>query len=412
MPETRGGALTRLTLSSLAVSRTPYIRLLAIRAVRQPLVGVAIGRLPIAAASLAVILLVRGETGSFAIAGIVDACVAIAAGISLPIEGRLVDRFGQTTVLASCGIVNPLALAGLVWAAHEGAPPVALAAIGAAIGASVPPLSPCMRTLWASMVGDEKLRQSAFALDAVMVETAFIVGPLATAAIVTAASPSAAVLANAVFAATGTAIFVTSRASRAWRGEAEASGMLGAIASRAVLALLAVEVVSGASIGSMEIATTAFATQHGSPGLAGALIAVQAAASLAGGLWYGSRHREERAASRYPRTTLAIAVCFAPLPLAGSIGALFPLMALSGFGFAPSAAAVFSLIDDITPAGTATEASSWLTTSLIVGVAAGTAVAGAVVGGGHARVGFALAATAAIASCLGAFAARSTWLAA
>ncbi len=390
---------------------SPYLKLLAIRAVRQPLVGVVIGRLPLAAASLAVILMVRGETGSFAIAGAVDAAMSIAAAITLPILGRLVDRFGQTTILVPCGLLNPIALAVLVVAAKSGSSPVVLCLIAAVIGTFIPPLSPCMRTLWSSIVNDEKLLQTAFALDAVLVETAFIVGPLVTALVISAASPAAAVVVSAVFAGTGTAIYASSRASRAWRGTSSDHGWLGAVTNRAMLGLLAVELTIGAAIGAMELSTTAFATQHGSPSTSGALIAVQAAASMAGGLWYGSRHRESSAAERFPRTCLALAAGFAPLALAESIGWLFPLMALSGFAFAPSAAAVYALVDEIAPAGTGTEASSWILTSLITGVAAGTAVGGIVVGGGHARLGFVLAAVATLAGWMIAAGSRRTWLA-
>src|SRR5205823_3077422 len=84
----------------------------------------------------------------------------------LPIQGRLVDRVGQTKVLVPIALFNPLSLIALVAAADAGAPPAVLAIIGAASGASIPALSPCMRTLWATLVDDARLRQSALALGA------------------------------------------------------------------------------------------------------------------------------------------------------------------------------------------------------------------------------------------------------
>ena len=59
-----------------------------------PIVGAGVGRLPIAGLSLAMILLIRAETGSFAVAGLVEAAFAIAGAFSFPIQGRLVDRVG------------------------------------------------------------------------------------------------------------------------------------------------------------------------------------------------------------------------------------------------------------------------------------------------------------------------------
>ncbi|MDQ2940447.1 MAG: MFS transporter, partial [Actinomycetota bacterium] len=88
----------------------PYKRLLGVRAVRQPLIGSLIGRLPIAALSLATVLMIRHATGSFAVAGVVVAAFAIAGAISLPVQGRLIDRLGQTRVLVVGAILNPIAL--------------------------------------------------------------------------------------------------------------------------------------------------------------------------------------------------------------------------------------------------------------------------------------------------------------
>jgi predicted MFS family arabinose efflux permease len=322
--------------------------------------------------------------------------VAIAVALSLPAQGRMVDRVGQTAVLLPVAAANPLALAALVVAAKEGADPVILVAIGACCGATIPALSSCMRTLWSELVPDPELRQSAFALDAVLLEVCFIVGPLVTSALVAIGSPAAAVAANATFSSVGTLVFAASRVSRSWRGSQSSRGdWAGPLRSRGVVVLLFVEMGFGAAIGAMEISAIAFATQEGSPGLAGALIAVQAAASMAGGLWYGSRRHTTRAADRYPRLCLLIALGFAPLLLMTSMASALPLMALSGFAFAPAGAVLYMLIDDLSLPGTATETSTWMITAVVVGVAAGNAVGGALVSGGHAFRGFAAALVAA-----------------
>ena len=367
---------------------SPYRRLLAIRATWTPVVGVVIGRLPIAGLSLATILLVRAETGSFAVAGLVEAAFALASALSLPPQARLIDRYGQTGVLATCGAVNPLCLIALVVLAEHGAPPTALAAAGAAAGVSVPPLSPAMRTLWATLVDDATLRQSAFALDAVLLEVAFIVGPLVVAALVAAGSPALAVIVNGALAGTGTAIFALSRASRSWRGIPAGSGWAGALRSPGIVALALVELSLGIAIGAMEISLTALATGFGAPSFAGVLISVQAAASMIGGLWYGSRTHAVPPAERYPRLILFLALGFAPLLLAVSRASAIPFVALSGFLFAPGAAVLYSLIDEVAPPGTVTEASSWMITAILVGVSAGSAIGGPLVAGGHPDRGF------------------------
>jgi MFS family permease len=371
------------------------------------MLGALIGRLPIAALSLSTIILVRHETGSFAVAGLVEAGVGIAAAVSLPVQGRLVDRYGQTAVLVPAAIMNPIALAALVAAASGGAGSAVLVAVGALSGATFPAMSSCMRTLWADLVPDPVLRQSAFALDAVLLEVCFVVGPLATGALVGAGWPAAAVLANASFSTVGTLVFAASRASRSWRGGPGHGDWAGPLRSTGILVLLLTELAFGTAIGAMEISTTAFATEHGTPGLAGGLIAVQAAASMAGGLWYGSRRHETRAGLRYPRLCLFVAMGFLPLVLMGSVASAFPLMALSGFAFAPAGAVLYMLLDELAPPGGATEASTWLITAVVTGVAGGTALGGGLVSGGHPSRGFAAAVLAATLSWLAAHVGRT-----
>jgi predicted MFS family arabinose efflux permease len=370
------------------------------------MLGTAIDRIPIAAMSLATILLVRGETGSFAIAGVVEGAFGIALALSLPIQGRLVDRLGQTEVLSIALVLNPLALIGLVVAAQAGAGTVPLAAIGAMCGATTPATGSCMRALWSRLVPDASLRQSAYALDAVSLEVAFIVGPLVTAALIAIGSPTVAVLANTAFATGGTLIFVLSRASRSWRGHAGPTSWAGPLRSRGIVALVFVELAFGAALGAMEISITAFATQEGSSSLSGVLIAVQAGASLAAGLWYGSRQHRAPAADRYPRICLLMVLGFVPLLFTTSIVEALPLMAISGFTFAPAGTVLYTLVDELAPPGTATEAFTWTITAVASGVAAGTALGGTLVNGGHPHRGFAATVAAAVVACAIAYVAR------
>jgi predicted MFS family arabinose efflux permease len=347
------------------------------------MLGTAIDRIPIAGMSLAIILLVRGETGSFAIAGAVEAAYAVATAISLPLQGRLIDRLGQSGILAAAVVLNPIAVIGLILVAKSGAGTVPLAALGAACGGTQAATGSAMRALWSTLIPDTSLRQSAYALDAVSLEVAFIAGPLVTAALIAAGSPTLAVLANAGFATTGTLIFLLSRASRLWHGDAGHANWAGPLRSRGILALLLVEVAFGVSLGAMEISITAFATGEGSSSAAGVLIAFQAAASLVAGLWYGSRHHASAPGERYPRICLLLAAGLVPLLFVSSIAEAIPLMIVSGFALAPAGTVLYGLIDELAPAGTATEAFTWMVTAISSGVAAGSALGGTLVSGGH-----------------------------
>jgi MFS family permease len=385
-----------------------YRRILAIRDGRQPMLGTAIDRIPIAGMALAMILLVREETGSFAIAGVVEAAFAVATAVSFPVQGRLVDRIGQTRILLLAALVNPLALIALVVAAKAGAGVAVLAAIGAAAGGTQAATGSCMRALWSTLIPDSSLRQSAYALDAVTLEVAFILGPLITAGLVTVGSPTAAVIANGALAMVGTLTFAMSRASRSWRGQARRASWAGPLRSRGIVALLLVELMFGAALGAMEISIPAFAAEEGSSSVAGILIAVQAAGSLAAGLWYGSRHHEAPAGERYPFICLLMAIGFVPLLFTTSIVEALPLMAISGFALAPAGSVLYTLVDELAPPGTATEAFTWMITAVTGGVAAGAALGGALVSGGHPHRGFAATLAAAAVAAVIAYLARPT----
>jgi len=372
-----------------------YRRIFAIREARLPILATAIDRIPIASLSLSTILLIHAETGSFRTAGIVEAASAIATAVSLPMQGRLVDRLGQTGVLGIAVALNPLTLIGLVIAAHGGASTGVLVALGALCGATTPATGSCMRALWSGLVPDSSLRQSAFALDAISLEVAFIVGPLLTGLLVAVGSPTLAVLFNAVLAALGTGLFILSRASRAWRGDGGPRHWAGPLRSRAIVLIVLVEVSFGISLGAMEISITAFATGEGASSLAGVLIAAQAAASFAAGVWYGARHHSAPAASRYVRLSFLLALGFVPLLFTTSIVEAVPLLALSGLALAPVTAALYSLVDEVAPPGSATEAFTWMITSITFGAALGQALGGALVNGGHSHRGFAAAVVAA-----------------
>jgi MFS family permease len=382
------------------IASSAYSRLLRIPLVRQPLVGSVLGRLPIASLGLAIVLMIRHATGSFATAGLVSAGFAVAGALALPVQGRLIDRLGQTRVLIPGAIAHPLALVCLVVAAESNASSGVLIALGALAGGTMPAVPSAMRTLWRSIVPSSDMLLSAYAIDAVLFEVAFIAGPLLTGLLVAVASPAAAVLANAGFAAAGGLIYALSPAARRWRNREKPAHWSGALRAPGIALLIFSELTFGLAVGAMEISVTAFATGEGSPGLAGVLIAVQAAASLAGGLIYGAREQTVDAARRYPLILFLIAVGFAPLLLMSSIANALPLMALSGFALAPASAVVYLLVENLSPPGSVTEASTWMITAVVCGIAAGNAIAGQLVEGGHPHRGFAVTVAAAFCGSL------------
>jgi predicted MFS family arabinose efflux permease len=367
-----------------------FKQVLSVRAVRMPLLGATIGRLQYAGSTLAILLLVQSATDSFASAGIVQACYSVGAAVGLPAQGRLVDRVGQTKVFATFAPLCAAGFAALVILAESEAPVAQLAAVSVLVGAAEPPLGTSMRTLWADLIEDARLRESAFALDAVTVELAFIVGPLVSALAIGLASPAAAVLVNAGLMVVGSLLYAASAASRSWRGGSHELGLFGPLRSVGVRVLMGISLGFGICVGAITLGITALATDEGHEQLAGALIAVQAVGSLAGGFWYGSRRWAGSPATRLPLLATAMALTILPLVLTPSLAVTFPLILLSGIALAPTIAAVYTMLDYVAPSGAATEATGWVLTALIVGAAAGEAFGGTAVGAEGAHAGMAV----------------------
>ena len=348
---------------------------------------------------LAIVLMVQHETGSFASAGVVTAAMAVAAAIFGPLQGRLVDRVGHTRTLPVFGAIGTTFTVGLVVATVEGASLGVLVGLAALVGATNASVFPAMRALWADLVDHPGQLNSAYAIHAVLMEAFFISGPILAALLIAFASPAAAVLVITLVKFAGLLAFSATPASRAWRGEPHTGGRLGALASPGMRTMLLADVPFGAMFGVIDVAVPAFAKSEGTTAAAGLLLAALAVGSMIGGVVYGSRPRPVNG-SRYAVIAGVQALLVLPLALAGTIPMLAIAMALAGLLVAPLGTVGFGLTDVVAPAGTLTEASSWVLTAYQFGLAGGTAAAGAIVEGPGTTTAFLTAAGCAGASAV------------
>ena len=154
-----------------------------------------IARLPQGMTSLAILLLIRTHTGSYAAAGIAVGAYDFATAAGAPLVGRLVDRFGRATGAGRLErSLQTLVLVALVVAAHAGAGAVPLVALSALAGGLWPPIAPSVRALLRDLVTDAKVRETAYTLESVVQELVWITGPLVVAGVIAFASPGTAVL--------------------------------------------------------------------------------------------------------------------------------------------------------------------------------------------------------------------------
>jgi MFS family permease len=339
----------------------------------------ALGSLPIGMYALAIILLAREATGSFADAGRVVGAFGLANAVGAVAQGRLMDRLGQPRVLQAAAVGHLLALAVLVLAAQERAPTWVLALCAAGGGACLPQVPAAMRSLWGALVSDPEQRATAYALVAIVFEVAVTTAPAIVAGIVALASPEAAVIAAAAVATTGAVGFAATAGARGWQGEPHEVGWLGPLTAPGMRTVFATLAAFGAAMGVLQVALPAFGAERGSAAEGGLLLAALSGGSLIGGIVYGARPWPGTLPRRLVVALLALAAGCSSLAAAQGYAMLAVLLVFTGMLIAPVAIVGSTLLDTVAPAGTATEAFAAMIMAIVAGTAAGNALAGAVV---------------------------------
>jgi hypothetical protein len=380
-----------------------YRAFLSIPGARRLLISAVVTRVPNGMLSLAILLLIRGRTGSFALAGVAVGAFALANASVAPVQGALVDRLGQPRVLGACAVGQSILLVALVAAAQARLPTVLLVGLVGLAGALVPPSMACARALWPQIASNAATRDAAYALDAITLEAAWVLGPLLVVAVVALASPAAAVLLCATITLGGTAAFASSPHARHWRSGGQRRSRAGAIASPELRRLLGSIALFGFWWGAIQVGLPALAVHVGSRGASGALLALVSLGGVIGGLLYGARSWRVSIEARYGVLLLVLALLLTPLIIARSLAAAIPLSLIAGLALTPMLSCQNTLVGAVAPAGSVTEAFTWTTTATFGGIAVGSAAAGSLIGA--AGVGAPFAAACAAASLAAALAA-------
>ncbi|MCS4274892.1 putative MFS family arabinose efflux permease [Mycetocola sp. BIGb0189] len=357
------------------VLRTPHV-------VRSFLPSI-LGRLSLATSGLALILLLEHSSGSFAIAGAITAVLGIANVVATPIRARLIDRHGQTRVLAALGLTHAASLVALGVLVDAGLPTLVIMALIA--GASSPPFGASMRVLWSTALPAGPGRSRGFSLDAVAEEVTFALGPLLVALLAILVDPFTSLMFSAGCVALGTLLFVTSTLSRRQRGSREHGAEAGTSRARSPLrspgfpVVVVAMIAPGIILGCIEIAAPAIARTESHTMLAGILLALFAGASAVGGLLYGRLSLRPRLERQLLALVILLVFASAVSGLIGGTLAALIGFAISGLFLAPLLIVGYLAADSRTDPRVRTEASSWINTAVNLGAALGAALFGALV---------------------------------
>ena len=337
-------------------------------------------RLPTGTLGLATLLHLRELTGSIAFAGAAVGAQLVAMAAMAPALGRIIDRRGPRGVLAITGIACPVAVATMLAAGPLGLSRSAMMAAAIAVGATAPPLASLIRTLWRMRLDDTDVRRTAFAIDAVVVETAFTIGPMLIALAIAVATPSAGLALALAFVVAAVPTMFASGGLAWWAPPPAAERhLLGPLREPRLIAVFAASFLLAMSFGAIEVGYPSYGRAAGADAWGPALLAICSFGSAVGGFVYGGLQPGGSHARQ-----LAIGMACLAVGLAVHVPLVHPVaFALAAFGagalIAPALVIVSMLVSDHAPSHYATEAFTWSATAIVTGLGAGTALAGALI---------------------------------
>ena len=363
------------------IDLSAYRTLFADRELRRIMLGSVLPRLPIGMNALGLTLLVQAATGSFAQAGWVSGAYMAALALQAPVVGRFIDQRGPRGVMGPLAAGHTLALLGVVWAAHQGLRLPWLLGSAFVAGLFFPPVSTVIRAMYRKADMTASQRQSAFAVESVVVESCFILGPLLVSLALLAGSAAYGVLLAAGFIAMGVPLFARTGAIERW-GQVERTAerhWLGPLQVMGVRRSLGLTLLVATGFGLNEIAVPAFATALGDTRLVGLFYAALSIPSAIAGLLYGTR----RWGPPLNRQILLAVLWLAAGSVAMALAPSAPWFALAclftGLAFGPLITALSLQLGALAPSSTVTEAFTWSTTLLMLGLGLGMWAGGAMV---------------------------------
>jgi len=353
--------------------------------IRQPdvaklLLVALLSRMPVGMGGFALLMFLRENLGDYARAGTAVGVQLVALAAAAPVMGRLIDRVGGRIPLIVTGTLQPLALLSILWATLAQMPYAVILGCAALSGIFATPITTLTRTAWRHRFQSEDDRRTAFALDAVMIEINFTIGPAIIAAILATAGATVAFATVIGFVLASVFIFFFSPALRYFkRGEPVERHMLGPLTEPRLLLVFISTFGLTMAFGLIEVGYPAFGTALAAPALAGILLSVNSIGSAIGGAIFGGLHLKMRI-ERQLATTMGLMSIPLMLHAIFQQPVVFGVVAFfCGLFIAPSIASQSVLVSRLAPAKYAAEAFTWSSCFIVSGLGAGMALGGLLV---------------------------------
>lgn len=349
-----------------------YTELLKTSGVARIIAAQLTARFPSGMLSLAFLLHVEQQTGSYGAAGLVLAATSLGQAVAGPLTSRLMGRFGMRPVLISTLVVCTAAVVAI------GVLPLTVPmymAVGLVCGLATPPVQPAVRTIYPKMVNSRQLTPL-FSLDASAQEIIWVVGPVVTTFVSTQIGTVWGILLAAALMVIGGTWFISSpelgrvRIPRSKR-------RFGTVLTRPPVLLATV--VGFLLIGACAAIEAGVVAAFGHGGAeAGIVLAIFSVGSLAGGLTLGHVPIGPWSTAR---RMFIVFVGTALAAFSMDFWWLALTLFIAGIGIAPALAVLFAIVSASVKFSDTAEAYGWVGTGQLIGAALGSALAGFLIDG-------------------------------
>lgn len=348
------------------------------------LVTALLGRLPASMIQLGLLMIVASSGLGVGLGGVTVAVVGVGTAIGAPVVGRGVDRWGPLPVVVVATLVQVGALLGVL-AATTGSTWTLLACAGV-VGAANPQVGSVARSRWSLVArrsGQERVLGRAMGYEVAADEIGFVVGPVVAGLLVALLGPVTALWVLVAAAVVGQGAFAAFLRTERHAWPRHATRVVTDRPARLPLGALVLPMLVAGSVGiafgSTQTGLTAVNAARGTEELTGLIYACSGVGSAIASVVV-SRLRGASVAARVVAgggalLTGALGLTTVPGPWAAAACAV-----VLGVGAGTLLVSGYARAEQVAPAGRVASTMALLATSLVLGVSAGAAAAGALAG--------------------------------
>ena len=337
----------------------------------------ALGRIPMAMNTVAIVFLVSDVRDSFALAGLTSAFYTLSGAIFSPRVGKLADQYGTRSVLLPVTAINAVATLGLLYFIDHST--IGLLLLAAVCGATFPNIGSYTRTRWSRSIDDQKELSSALSLESVFDETAFVVGPALAGFLLSLYGSRSPLLAGVVFLVIGGVGLAQKSTDHGGFARVHDDHTRGILAIPYVKSLLLSLIALGLLFGSNFVVIIAVAKEAGRVSEGGLWVGLYPIGSTISGLIYGFIHWKISSSIRYTVSLAVMTVCTSGILFFQDLDTIVFWIIISGVAIGPALISANAYMKELVPLSRLNEAFAFVSAALSIGITIGSTSAGLIV---------------------------------